>query len=395
MGKITLRAATDEDFDEMVDFDGLAFGDPWPVESREVVRRALELDRFVVAHDGGSLVGVAGAYSLELTVPGPRIEPVCGVTWVAVSPTHTRQGVLTKMMAEVHAEARRRGESMSILTSSEGGIYRRFGYGVASQVRVIDLDRRRAQILAEYQPPPGSVMLVDASNDDVFVQIEALFDRIRRGRTGDINRSAGVFELTRHVRGDGTRWAVHADGYACWKVDAKWHDGHPAHQMELYDLVAGTFEAHAALWHTVLSVDLVGPIRSYRAAALDDHLPHLLTDPRALRTTELNDMVWVHPLDVRAALGARTYGSEDALVLEVDGERWKVDGGPDGVDVRPAKRQPDLVMDRASLGAISLGGPRPSELARARRIESRSDELLRRADRFFAADRVPHCSSGF
>jgi len=52
-------------------------------------------------------------------------------------------------------------------------------------------------------------------------------------------------------------------------------------------------------------------------------------------------------------------------------------------------------MDGAALGSIYLGGFRPSELARGGRIEARDAEVLRRADHFFAADQMPHATSGF
>lgn len=395
MGNITLRRATDADFSAITDFDGAAFGEPWPPEAAALLRPTLDLDRFIVAHDGDALVGVSGNYSLELTVPGPNVVPAAGVTWIAVAPTHRRQGILRRMLDELHADADDRGEALAVLTASEGAIYRRFGYGIASHSRTIEIDRRRTEVLADFRPKLGEVRLADGSNDDVLEQIHALFDRARCTRVGEIGRSLAWHRLARQQRGAGTRWAVHADGYASWKVTANWADGQPAHEMALYDLVAATPEAHAALWHTVLSVDLVGPIRSERAAALDDHLPHLLTDPRALRTVAVNDMMWVHVRDVRAALAARTYGTDDAMVLEVDGQRWNVVGTPDSATVKPAKRKPDLVLDRAALGSIYLGGVRPSELARGRRITARNDDLLRRADHFFAADRLPHCSTGF
>jgi hypothetical protein len=41
--------------------------------------------------------------------------------------------------------------------------------------------------------------------------------------------------------------AIHADGFAIWKVKSNWNTGHPAHELTLHDLVAITPEAHAAL----------------------------------------------------------------------------------------------------------------------------------------------------
>jgi hypothetical protein len=50
-------------------------------------------------------------------------------------------------------------------------------------------------------------------------------------------------------------------------------------------------------------------------------------------------------------------------------------------------------MDHASLGALLLGGVRPSALAAGRRLESRSDAVLRRADAFFVTSPAPHCQT--
>lgn len=390
-----LASATEDDLDEMIDLDGMVFGSPWPEAERELVGPTLDLDRFRIVRDGGRIVAIAGSYAQEVTVPGPTPVRAAGVTWVGVAPTHRRRGILGRLMAELHRDADERGEPISMLTASEGGIYERFGYGIASYHRTIEIDRRRTQVRPELQPPPGAVAL--SGLDDPV--LSKLFDHYRRGRVGEIDRTAAADALIAKSLGDGVTVVRHADGFATWKVSAEWHEGHPAHHLALHDLVATTPEAHAALWHTVLSVDLVGPITSRRAVPLDDPLPHLLTDPRALRTTNLNDMLWLHLLDVRAALASRTWYTDDVLTIEVDlgdrSERWRVDGDPTSSEVDEARTPPDLALDRASLGAIYLGGVRPSALALAGKVRPRDDAALRRADAFFLADRLPHCSTGF
>ncbi len=395
MGNIMYRRASDDDFDAIVDFDGAAFGQTYPDAVRDLLRGVLDLDRFVLAFDGDALVAVSGNYSQELTVPGSKQVPAAGVTWIAVAPTHRRQGILTQLMAELHADAREHREPLAMLTASEGGIYGRFGYGVASQRRVVQIDRRHAEVRAEFRPPPGSVKLVNAHNDDVLEQIVALHDRARLQRTGEIQRSTSYFELQRELRKRQARWAVHADGYASWNAKHNWNKGLPAFELELFDLVATTPEAHAALWHTVLSVDLVGPVSAYASFAVDDELPYLLDNPRAVHTEGLIDMMWLNVLDVRAALTARSYGTDDSMVIEVDGRRWQIDGNPQGATVKAARRRADLVVDRRALAAIYLGGFRPSELVRARQIEARSAEVERRADHFFSDRRLPTCSTDF
>jgi GNAT superfamily N-acetyltransferase len=49
-------------------------------------------ERVFAALDGDEIVGGAGAYPLELTVPGARL-PCAGVTVVGVLPSHRRRGV--------------------------------------------------------------------------------------------------------------------------------------------------------------------------------------------------------------------------------------------------------------------------------------------------------------
>lgn len=395
MPAITTRIATEEDFESIFAFDGQIFGESFTDEERTAVRPTLELDRFHLAFDGDKLIAMSGLYSLELTVPGGAIVPAGGVSWVAVAPTHRRQGVLTRLMGELHEDIDAHDEPLAILTASEGGIYDRFGYGVATQLRITEVDRRRTSVQPEHQPAPGDVMMTTYGDPRLL----EIFDRFRRSRSGEIARHPERYALVLVSDGPGISVAIHADGYAAWKITPKWHDGHPAHEMSLLDMIAITPEAHAALWHTVLSVDLVGPITSRVAMALDDTLPYLVTDPRAVRTTNLNDNLWVHIRDVKRALEARTYGSSDEFVIDVDlgdrSERRRLIGTPDSADSTASHDRIDLEMDRASLGAIYLGGVRPSVLVRAGRIRAANADVVRRADTFFSADRLPHCTTGF
>jgi predicted acetyltransferase len=189
-------------------------------------------------------------------------------------------------------------------------------------------------------------------------------------------------------------YLAHRDGYAVYRIEPQWNDGRPAHNMRLSELVANTGEAHAALWHALLGVDLVGTILS-RVVPVDDPLPYLLTDPRALQTTALLDGVWVNVRDVAASFSARCYGTTDQMVIEVDGVRWLIDGSPDGASCRKVRTRPDLVMDHASSGALLLGGVRPSALAAGRRLTSRNSDVLRRADALFLTSPAPHCQTNY
>src|SRR5215207_9701438 len=56
-----------------------------------------EADRAIAAYDGELIVGTAGIFSFELTIPG-GVLPAAGVTIVGVHPTHRRRGILRRMM---------------------------------------------------------------------------------------------------------------------------------------------------------------------------------------------------------------------------------------------------------------------------------------------------------
>ena len=164
--------------------------------------------------------------------------------------------------------------------------------------------------------------------------------------------------LVAEIADTGT-FAVHDDGFAMWKTEAQWHMGHPAHEVWLHELAAATPEAHVALWHTLLSLDLTGPIRSL-IVPIDDPLPYLLTDRRALRTTVVNDGLWLNLRDVKRCFEARTYGTDDDIVVEADGVRWRIgEGGCGRVRSRAGPADgPRLVVGVAARRSATVGAGR-------------------------------------
>jgi predicted acetyltransferase len=395
---ITVRTAVESDWPAICYADGRAFGFAYTPEDIERTRSIHDVSRFELAFDGKEIVGVVGAYSLRVTLPGGGQVPMGGVTWVSTAATHRRQGVLSQLMARTLADVDRRGEPVAMLGASEGGIYERFGFGAATQVRLTAIDRRLVQLRQEFQPRRGAVRFVDG--EAAIAHVADVWQRFHRLRSSEVDRGEAwhrfMFEL--RARADGVMgpalYLAHRDGYAIYRIEERWNDGMPAHNLRIVELVAVTAEAHAALWHTLLGVDLVGVISS-RQVPIDDPLPYLLTDPRALQTTGLNDGVWVNVRDVATCFSTRRYSTDDRLVVEVAGGRWAIDGGPEGATCKRVRSKPDLIMDIASLGALLLGGVRPSALAAGRRLEARNSQALRRGDAFFVTSPVPHCQTHF
>ena len=169
------------------------------------------------------------------------------------------------------------------------------------------------------------------------------------------------------------------------------------------DLLAVSPEAELALWHYLANIDQTVAVRAWNRP-LDDALPWWLTDARHARVTNVRDFLWLRPIDTAALLAARTYGIDGTLTLQVRDPflgldategTFTIDGGPDGAQCGRTDAEPDLVLDAAELGAVVLGGVRPSTLARAGRLEAADPAALARADTMFAADREPHAATWF
>src|SRR5262249_53993024 len=163
----------------------------------------------------------------------------------------------------------------------------------------------------------GSVRIVDRVA--TRPRLQELWDRYRVLRPGEISRSESWWTFDEADRPHSVH-AVHDDGFAVWRTESHWNDGHPRHEVFVTTLAPITPEAHVALWATILALDLVGTVTSY-VVPPDDPLPYLLTNQRLVRTTDVNDGVWCNVRDVAACFGARTYGTDDDVVVEVAGAR--------------------------------------------------------------------------
>jgi predicted acetyltransferase len=401
---ISIRRATPADLPEIARQDAASFGVSYSEQDIADALLVVDLDRFWVATADDEIVGVTGDFPLTMTVPGGALVDVPGVTWVSVRPTHRRRGILSRLMEHQLRDYAERGESMAILTASEGGIYRRFGYGAASRVRRTVIDRRLARLLpAVAAAADGRVELVPSALARTL--LPGIHERWRALTPGAINRSEGRWDyhfVDRDRVRDGMSekyYLVHDDGYVAYRIKENWADGHPQHSCWITDYVAVTRQAHVALWQVLLNFDLVGTIESYQIP-IDDPLPHLLTNGRDMRTTALSDGVWVRPLDVPATLAARRYALEVEAVLAVRdplfGDRsYAVVTGPEGVECAPTDRRADLTLTVDALGSAYLGGERLTVLAAGGRVWAEDAAVLSRLDRAFLADRAPFHGTAF
>jgi predicted acetyltransferase len=405
-----IRPVDEGEFPELVRVMSAAFGSVPTAEEVADDRLVGELDRSLAVFEDGQITAVAGAYTFELTAPGPVQVPAAGVTWVGVLPTHRRRGLLTRLMARQLADVAERGEPVAILTASEATIYRRFGYGLASWAVNAEVTKHRSAFLRP--PAAGGRMRLVAAEEAAKV-VPAVYDAWRRRRVGAINRSDRYWEL---VHKDRERWrdgasarfyAVHesdagvADGYVSYRVKEDWDANGNRSQVRTFGFFAVDHEVEAALWRFVLDLDLTSTLKAYYQPA-DDDVRLRLADQRAYRVAEVGDWLWACLVDVAGALAARRYGAEGSLVVEVvdgfrpeAGGRFRLDAGPDGAECARTSAEPDLVLEAPDLGAAWLGGTRFSALRRAGLVEERTPGAVARADALFATDPLPYCNTGF
>jgi predicted acetyltransferase len=398
--QISVRPGTTDDIDAITSMDGASFGVNMSPEEVTDTFSVLEIERFLLAMDGSRVVGSTADFPFTMTIPGGTLD-VPGVTWVSVEVTHRRKGVLRALMDRQLGDYHAAGIPAAILTASEGGIYGRFGYGVASHIRKTVIARRSVR-LAE----PGDPSAVErVTKVEARARMPELHERWRAQTSGALDRTPAWWDfltLDRESSRMGMSeqfYLVHDGGYISYRVKNDWNDGDPRHLCWITDYVIVTPEAHRDLWQVLLGLDLVGSIESYRIP-IDDPLRFLVDNGRQIRTTHVGDGLWLRPLDVAAMLSARTYAVELETVLEVVDEqfgdgRYLLKGGPDGASCAPTDRTADVSFDVAALGAAYLGGVRLAPLAAAGRIRADDPGTLSRLDRALLADREPMYGTAF
>ena len=304
--------------------------------------------------------------------------PCAAVTAVGVAPTHRRRGLLTEMMRRQLEAVHAHGESVAILWASEGGIYGRFGYGLAARIGRLTARRPLARLAA---PPALGDPLRAGPAGDHLEALRAVYERVRGERPGMLDRP-GLWWDNRLYDPESQRHGAQPlqavlvpDGYALYAVRADRDADGPAGEVVIRELVAATPAARALLWAFLLDQDLTRTI-TWALAPPDEPLWLMLTDPDAVRVG-LEGALWARLVDVAAALGARGYAGDPDVVLEVadafcpwNAGRYRLAGG----GCERTQAEPDLALDAAALGAAYLGG---TDAARPRRRRAASPSCAR------------------
>ncbi len=425
-----IRPITEDEFADAYAVDDHAFHTTWPAEPEaQHFRERFEFDRSLAAFDGDLIAGTACAFSFRLSVPG-AVVPAAGVSGVAVLPTYRRRGILRSLMTRQLADVHERGEAVAALWASEGGIYGRFGYGLASAHSVFAIRRGEGRLAREAPSEPGLRLRI-ADPEGTRPEMAKIYDLVLPGRPGLFARDdrwwdAVLFDPGYRREGSTPLRCVLAEdssgprGYTLYTAAPRWdEDGVPEARIRIRELMADSPAACAALWRDLLSRDLTGEVIAWNRP-VDDPLLHLLADPRAARA-RTRDGLWVRIVDLPAALAQRGYAAPADVVIEVTDDdcpwntgRWRLrarmpgsagpgspapgSAGPGGAATatcEPTADPADLAMPVTALGAAYLGGIRLGALAAAGLVTELRAGALAAASTAMSWDPAPWCPMVF
>ncbi|AFJ33136.1 GNAT family N-acetyltransferase [Mycobacterium sp. MOTT36Y] len=363
----------------------------------------LEPGRTVGAFADGRLVGTADALTSRLTLPGPAIVGHAAVTHIGVLPSFTRRGIATALIRHQLRDFAARGEVVATLRASEATIYGRYGYGVASSSQSVEVHTARAG-LRRGVGTGGRVRLLDTAQ--AWELLPRIYAENRPARPGTIDRPQSWWQGVRlRAESDpGAAYvAVHGEpgsesGFVRYRpIDTERWFVSDQRTIVVEDFFAPTAEAYLGLLRFLLGLDLVDRVLFWMLP-LDDPLPWLVADRRAVRVTAVHDETWLRIIDVAAALSARSYGGDGAVTIAVNDPAMPANSArfaiaADGVTV--TDRQPDVTVDVEGLGAVLLGGTTWRDLAVAGLARADDPEALTAADRLFAVPEAPHAGFYF
>lgn len=310
------------------------------------------------------------------------------------------------MMREHFARARERGEPLGALWASEYPIYARFGYGASGEISGIKLDARQA---GRGRSEAGTTVRL-IGGEEAKKALPGIFEAIQPTRPGMYKRADHWWEH-RHFtdpekyRGGASalRFAIaeaagEPVGYMSYRQKASWEEISEG-EIRIREMMPATDGAYRALWNYAINIDLF-PIVKYWNNPVDDPLPFLLDDGRAVET-KTSDGLWTRLIDVPAALGARLYAADGALTIRVEDSfcewndatyRLEVEGGV--ASCQRVTAEPDVSMPASTLGALYLGGRSARALHRVDLLQG-DPVALTKLDSMFRSYPAPWCPEIF
>lgn len=277
---------------------------------------------------------VAGFTSSPFTMnAGAGIVDCLVINSIAVRPSHRRRGLLNDMMRRHLSDARDSRLACAVLSASEGAIYGRYGFGVATRQMDIEIDTARFRFRDDLPLAPGQIEFVDPSFLDPHFKRISLAQQDRyTGAQGRVHGHrltfTGAWDRTDEGPSRSLRAVIHfdtdgePDGFAVFKHKG-WHSSPVT--TEVWQVCSPDPAIDRALWQSLVSIDLVEKL-TYGLSHPGDPLPLALQDPRAVTIKEFSDGVWLRILDMPLATSQRRFESDGEVVVRIDDNMGFCDG---------------------------------------------------------------------
>jgi predicted acetyltransferase len=408
---VEIRTCPPDRFPELLKTAEIVFGEDVSDELVERVRKVSDPARFVCALDNDRFVATGGVFSVNLSVPGGDL-PVGGVTWITVLPSHRRRGILRGMMRLIVDDCHARNEPLAMLWASEGAIYHRFGYGLASFCVYFEAETATARFAREW-PVEGSCRLLRVGEG--LGLVTPVYEAVRAQRAGFLSRTpdwwVGQLPLAdKDARGGEARRLVvyetdqGPEAYAVYKTKSEWGPRGANGTVLVEEAIGSTERGTREIWRYLFNLDLTRTLKAWRLPT-DHPIPLLSAEPRRLGMG-LGDGLWLRIVDVKGALEGRTYGLDGRaggqVVFDLSDDycpwnagRWALEVSDGRARVTPATTQADLALDANDIGSMFLGGVSAASLARAGRVVELRSGQLAAADALFRTALQPWCPQEF
>jgi predicted acetyltransferase len=337
---------------------------------------------------GAGPMPVATYASLDKTLnAGRELLPLRMVTDVTTSAAHRRRGLLRRMIEDDLADAVAHGVPVAALTASEATIYGRWGFGPATFRHGVAVNTSPGFAFRSFTDA-GRVELLEPV--DAWPHVKTVFDAFHARQRGSVewptqyrDIHTGAYDFNGSGANRKIRVAVHlgedgqVDGFAIFQHGEK-------DAVRVDEMAALTQQAQLGLWSFLAAMDRVTTV-SFNLFHPDDPLMWALTDLNRVKTTELEEFLWLRLLDVPRALAARPWAADGTLVLEVDDPlghaagRYEVTTGDGVATVVRTDAPADVRLTSETLGSLYLGGVPVAQLHRAGRVDGTREAVRRLA----------------
>ncbi|HET7415671.1 MAG TPA: GNAT family N-acetyltransferase [Arthrobacter sp.] len=354
------------------------------------------------------LVGMGVVFSRRIKVPGGDI-PVGAVSWGAVHPDARRGGILRALIDFYLDEVRSSGkEAITALFASEGSIYGRFGFGLATRSAALRLSPGAAlrQVAGAENIKLKSTKLDETIHEKGINQCRET-NRLRPGSiSAESHQSRELFyDPARHrIDAEAKRIVIACDkegltdpwlGYAVFRRSRA--DGRDRAIVYVEEIVAADAPTARTLWNWLLNLDLVDEIRT-GARPTDDPLLILLENAREA-PVQISDGLYIRIIDVAKALSARTYACDVNVTISVRDElrphwggAWRLtaQAGREASCMDAKDSTPDLSCEVRELGSAYLGGTTWTAMVVAGLVQEHRAGAAAELDKAFHTNLAPH-----